>query len=164
MKKTTLLVWALLTTGLLLAVGLAYSVPALADQQDHTPKPLAMPQATPQPIPTATPVPPPAPPAIGFEEFADGLCSSGQTAIEETFQEDDWLAFVWYIDDTNGNWGDIPEEYEDFVPTFWIERAAEDFSKGKDELTWRIVATVKDDFRWEGQPESGGLALPDSLD
>ena len=162
MKKTALPAWAILTTALLLVFGLALVVPVMADQQDNTAGPLGLPQATPmptiaptQPIPTATPEPA----QSEFQEWAGRMCASGQTIIEDAFQDVDQLFFQWYIDDQDGTWMEIPEVYENFYRTFRIERALDDYSKGKDDLEWTLVDTVKDDFvwesSWEGTAESG---------
>ena len=157
MKKSSVPGWAILATGLLLVVGLALVVPVMADQQDYASSPARLPQATPvptiapPPIPTATPEPA----QSDFQEWAGRMCASGQTIIEEVFQDGDRLYFQWYIDDQDGTWMEIPEPYENFYRTFRIERALDDYSAGKDDLGWALVDTVGDEFTWEGTAESG---------
>ena len=174
MKNSALLGWAILTTGLLLAsglllvVGLALGTPVLADNQSPTASPITLPQATPPPsptpmvIPTATPepsphitpTPAPDPASDEFVEWADRMCNWGHVRIEDTIQEGETVFLLWYIDDRNGSWSDIPEKYEDFYSTFQIERAVDEY-KGKDELAWELVTVVLADFIWEGPAESG---------
>ena len=91
------------------------------------------------------------------------MCASGQTVIEEVFHDDErgQMAFVWYIeeipqiDDPTDYWDGIPERYENFYPTFRIERAVDDYERGKSELDYELVDTVVNDFIWEGKGGTG---------